>query len=93
VSLVIHITFEILLTSVICSEGKGRVTIFAAQSNARTFDYQVNSFRSSPIFHSDTLVLAKAGDIGMEQTLVQLPQLLTIYLNRLRPCKHGYGDV
>ena len=50
VSLVIHITFEIHLTAVICSEGKGRVTIFAAQSNARTFDYQVNSFRLSPIF-------------------------------------------
>jgi hypothetical protein len=70
VGLVIYTTFEIHLIAVICSEGKGRVTIFAAESNARTFDYQVNSFHLSPIFCSDTHVLAKAGDIGMEQTLV-----------------------
>lgn len=88
-SLVIYATFEILLIIVIYSEGKARVTIFAAQSNARTFDYQVNSFRLSPLFCSDIHVLAKAGDIGMEQTLVQLPQSLTIFLIGYVPASMG----
>lgn len=48
VSLITPVAFDIPLIALICSEGKGRVTIFAAQSNARTFDYQVNSLTTCP---------------------------------------------
>ena len=94
VSLIAWIASDILFTMVICSEGKGRVTIFAAKSNARTFDFQVNPVRLQRNFRSDTQILSKPGDIGMEQVPIRLLQLLIIIiLYRLCPCKHGYEEV
>lgn len=53
-----------------CSEGTGRMTLFAASGNARTYDYQV-----SPWLHRDTQMteiyaMAQAGDVGKSSSIL-----------------------
>ena len=85
------------LTALICSEGKGRVTIFAAQSNARTFDYQVNSsfqyIRLSQTFVLRLISSQRLATSVWNKPFMQAPSMVIDLVNRLRPRKHGYGNI